>query len=102
MPQRAKGLTAAVVEKGTKPRRYGDGVYLLVRSRHAKFWLFRYLRRAKNREMGLGPATWRATLSSSIRHFHTARSSVTIPTSSVWSAVASLCHHGGPQWVRLE
>ncbi len=35
MPRRAKGLTAAQVEKGTKPGRYGDGagLYLLVRSR---------------------------------------------------------------------
>ena len=64
MPQRAKGLTAAMVEKGTKPGRYGDGVglYLLVRSRHAKFWLFRYTHRGKMREMGLGPATGRTAV----------------------------------------
>ena len=39
MPRRAKGLTAALVEKGTTPGRYGDGagLYLLVRSRQAKF-----------------------------------------------------------------
>src|SRR5262245_60202362 len=31
MPRRAKGLTAVLVEKGTKPGRYGDGagLYLL-------------------------------------------------------------------------
>ena len=54
MPQRAKGLTAAFVEKGTKPGRYGDGagLYLLVRSREAKFWVFRYTRGGKMREMG--------------------------------------------------
>jgi integrase len=61
MPVRAKGLTAAQVEKGTAPGRFGDGggLYLLVRSREAKFWLFRYVRGGKMREMGLGPATGR-------------------------------------------
>jgi len=65
MPQRAKGLTAAQVEKGTKPGRYGDGagLYLLVRSREAKFWLFRYTRGGKMREMGLGPAKGRSAVS---------------------------------------
>jgi integrase len=65
MPRRAKGLTAAQVEKGTKPGRYGDGacLYLLARSRHAKFWIFRYTRGGKMREMGLGPAKGRAAVS---------------------------------------
>src|SRR6516162_7079075 len=65
MPRRAKGLTAAQVEKGTKPGRYGDGagLYLLVRSWHAKFWLFRYTRSGKMREMGLGPAKGRTAVS---------------------------------------
>ncbi len=65
MPRRAKGLTAAQVEKGTKPGRYGDGagLYLLVRSKEAKFWLFRYTRGGKMREMGLGPAIGRAAVS---------------------------------------
>jgi integrase len=65
MPQRAKGLTAAQVERGTKPGRYGDGagLYLLVRSPHAKFWLFRYTRGGKMREMGLGPAKGRSAVS---------------------------------------
>jgi len=65
MPRRAKGLTAAFVEKGTKPGRYGDGagLYLLVRSREAKFWLFRYTRGGRMREMGLGPAVGRAAVS---------------------------------------
>src|SRR5262245_50697476 len=64
MPRRARGLTAAQVEKGTKPGRYGDGagLYLLVRSRHAKFWLFRYTRSGRMREMGLGPAKGRAAV----------------------------------------
>jgi hypothetical protein len=55
MPQRARGLTAAQVQKGTTPGRFGDGggLYLLVRSREAKFWLFRYTRHGKMREMGL-------------------------------------------------
>jgi integrase len=61
MPRRAKGLTAAQVEKGTTPGRFGGGggLYLLVRSREAKFWLFRYTRHGKMREMGLGPAAGR-------------------------------------------
>jgi hypothetical protein len=65
MPRRAKGLTAAQVEKGTKLGRYGDGagLYLLVRSRQAKFWLFRYTRSGKMREMGLGPAKGRTAVS---------------------------------------
>jgi integrase len=65
MPRRAKGLTAAEVEKGTKPGRYGDGagLYLLVRSRQAKFWLFRYTLSGKMREMGLGPAKGRTAVS---------------------------------------
>jgi integrase len=65
MPRRAKGLTAAQVERGTKPGRYGDGagLYLLVRSREAKFWLFRYTRCGQMREMGLGAATGRTAVS---------------------------------------
>jgi integrase len=53
-----------MVEKGTKPGRYGDGagLYLLVRSREAKFWLFRYTRAGRMKEMGLGPATGRAAV----------------------------------------
>jgi len=64
MPRRAKGLTAAQVEKGTKPGRYGDGggLYLLVRSKEAKFWLFRYTRGGHMREMGLGPAMGRSAV----------------------------------------
>jgi integrase len=34
----------------------------LVRSREAKFWLFRYTRHGKMREMGLGPAAGRGTV----------------------------------------
>jgi integrase len=65
MPRRARGLTAAQVEKGSKPGRYGDGagLYLLVRSPQAKFWLFRYTRSGKMREMGLGPARGRSAVS---------------------------------------
>jgi hypothetical protein len=64
MPRRAQGLTAAQVEKGTTPGRFGDdgGLYLLVRSREAKFWLFRFTRHGKMREMGLGPASGRAAV----------------------------------------
>ena len=58
MPRRAKGLSATAV--ATKPPgRYADGggLYLLVRSPEARFWIFRYTRGGKTREMGLGPAT---------------------------------------------
>jgi integrase len=65
MPRRAAGLTAAAVEKKRKPGRYGDGngLYLLVRSEKAKFWLFRYTRDGRMREMGLGSAAGRAAVS---------------------------------------
>ena len=58
MPCRSNALTAAVV-KNAKPGRYGDGygLYLLVRSPAAKFWMFHYtMPDAKMREMELG---WR-------------------------------------------
>ena len=57
MPKRAEGLTAAKV-RTAKPGRYGDGngLYLLVRSKDARFWLFRYTRLGRMREMGLGRA----------------------------------------------
>lgn len=57
MPKRAAGLTAGKVEKAA-PGRYGDGggLYLLVRSAEAAFFIFRYTRAGKMREMGLGPA----------------------------------------------
>ena len=40
MPRHAKGLTAAFVEKVTKPGKYGDSanLYLRVRSKDAKCW----------------------------------------------------------------
>ena len=65
MPRRAVGLTAATVQKRGDPGRYGDGagLYLLVRSQHAKFWIFRYTRHGRTREMGLGPAAGRAAVS---------------------------------------
>jgi integrase len=58
MPRKAAGLTAAKV-RTAKPGRYGDGagLYLLVRGPKARFWLFRYTREGKMREMGLGPAS---------------------------------------------
>jgi integrase len=64
MPRRATGLTAAKVSKA-RPGRYGDGagLYLLVRSATAKYWLFRYVRRGKMREAGLGPARGPAAVS---------------------------------------
>lgn len=64
MPRRAVGLSAAKVSKAG-PGRYGDGggLYLLVRAPEAKFWLFRYVRAGKMREIGLGPATGRTAVS---------------------------------------
>ena len=55
MPRRAAGLTTMKV-KTAAPGRYGDGkgLYLLVRSADARFWLFRYRRNGHMREMGLG------------------------------------------------
>jgi integrase len=60
MPRRAKGLSAAAVQKA-KPGRYfdGDGLVLTVRGPEAKFWSLRYRRDGKLREMGLGPASGR-------------------------------------------
>jgi hypothetical protein len=67
LPRRAKGMTVGLIEKGMRPGRYGDGagLYLLVRSKKAKFWLFRYKgkRSGKMREMGLGPAVGRTAVS---------------------------------------
>src|SRR5262249_55827923 len=64
MPQRAKGLTAAQVEKGSTAGRFGDGggLYLFVRSREAQFWLVRFTRHGKMGEMGLGPAAVRGAV----------------------------------------
>jgi integrase len=57
VPRKAEGLTAAKV-RTAKPGRYGDGagLYLLVRGPEARFWLFRYTKEGRMREMGLGPA----------------------------------------------
>ena len=61
MPRRAKGLTAAFVDKSTRPGRYADGggLYLLVRSKESKFWIHRSTRAGRTSEMGGGPATGR-------------------------------------------
>jgi len=57
MPRKAAGLTAAKV-RTAKPGRYGDGngLYLLVRSADARFWVFRYTMKGRMREIGLGSA----------------------------------------------
>jgi integrase len=57
MGRSAKPLTALKVNKAP-PGRYGDGngLYLLVRSAEARFWVFRYTREGRMREMGLGRA----------------------------------------------
>lgn len=56
MPKRAAGLTV-IKARNAAPGRYadGNGLYLLVRSPEAKFWLIRYTPHGgKQREMGLG------------------------------------------------
>jgi len=60
MPLRAAGLDVLKV-KNNPPGRYGDGdgLYLLVRNEESAFWLFRYTRAGKLREMGLGRARGR-------------------------------------------
>ena len=57
MPRKAAGLTAQGV-KHAAPGRYGDGdgLYLLVRTAETAFWIFRYTRAGRMREMGLGRA----------------------------------------------
>ena len=65
MPRRAKGLTAAAVQKTKVPGRYfdGDGLVLTVRGPESKFWSLRYRQGGKLREMGLGPAVGRRAVS---------------------------------------
>ena len=64
MPRRAQGLTAAKVAKAKKGRfADGDGLYLLARAPDAKFWILRFVRAGKMREMGLGPATGKRAVS---------------------------------------
>ncbi len=62
MSQKAAGLLAAKV-RTAKPGRYGDGngLYLFVKPNGSRFWLFRYVRDRKMREMGLGRAPGSAT-----------------------------------------
>ncbi len=57
MGRSAKPLTALKVNKAP-PGRYGDGngLYFLVRSAETRFWVFRYTRAGRMREMGLGRA----------------------------------------------
>jgi len=64
MPRRAKGLTAAFVDKTAKVGRHADGggLYLLVRSREAKFWEAHFTHRGKRRSMGGGAATGAASV----------------------------------------
>jgi integrase len=60
VPRKAAGLTAAKV-RTAKPGRHGDGggLYLLVRSPEARFWVFRYTvaGTGRLRDMGLGAAS---------------------------------------------
>jgi integrase len=60
MPVRAAGLSAAKV-KTAPSGRYGDGdgLYLFVRAPQSAFWVFRYTRAGRMREMGLGRARGR-------------------------------------------
>ena len=57
MAPRPEGLTAQKVNKA-RVGRYcdGNGLYLLVRDNGTRFWIFRYSRAGRHREMGLGRA----------------------------------------------
>jgi integrase len=57
MPRHAKGVSQGKIDKG-RPGRYGDGggLYLTIESKTSKYWVFRYVRAGKMREMGLGRA----------------------------------------------
>jgi integrase len=57
MPRRPEPLTALKV-RTAPPGRHGDGnkLYLLVRSAEGAWWVFRYMRGGKMREIGLGRA----------------------------------------------
>ena len=60
MARRAKGLSAATVQKAKPGRHFdGDGLVLTVRGPDAKYWSLRYRQGGKLREMGLGPAAGR-------------------------------------------
>jgi integrase len=65
MPRRAAGISATAI-RHLGPGRYadGNGLYLFVRSREAKFWLLRYVSpvTGKRREAGLGPAVGRGAV----------------------------------------
>ena len=60
MPRFAKAMTVQQVVNA-KPGRYGlgNGLYLLVRENGSRFWLFRWTREGRMREMGLGRAPGR-------------------------------------------
>jgi hypothetical protein len=66
VPRKAAGLTATKV-RTAKPGRYGDGggLYLLVRSPKARFWVFRYTLAGTGRlrDMGLGAASGASSVS---------------------------------------
>ncbi len=64
MPKRVSGLSAAAV-RVAKPGRFcdGDGLYLLVRTPETAWWIFRYARAGRSREMGLGRARGRNSVS---------------------------------------
>ncbi len=61
---RTPGLSAVKV-RTAPPGKYGDGdgLYLLVRDADTAFWFFRYKRAGRSREMGLGRARGRNSVS---------------------------------------
>jgi integrase len=66
MPRHAKGVSQGKIDKG-RPGRYGDGggLYLCIKSKAVKHWLFRYVPAGAKwpREMGLGAAHGRDAVS---------------------------------------
>lgn len=58
MSRQIERLTRGEVERADRPGLYpdGDGLYLQVRGRAAKSWVYRYMLRGRRRDMGLGSA----------------------------------------------
>jgi hypothetical protein len=56
VPKQVKPLSARKVETIKEPGRYADGgnLYLVVEQSGSRHWVFRYRRRERRREMGLG------------------------------------------------
>lgn len=64
MPKRATELSAQKVLKAAPGRYYdGDGLCLLIRNTDAAWWVYRFTRRGKTRDIGLGRARGKNAIS---------------------------------------